>query len=54
MDRLVSIPARDLWCLYQLRGRKPPSSATEVSIPARDSRTDKALLLLPSKVYDTG
>ena len=54
MDRLVPNPGRDLWCLHQLRGHKPPSSATEVSIPVRDSRVDKALPLLPSEIYDTG
>lgn len=52
MDRLVSTPSRDSICPQ--RGRKPPSSATEVSIPDRDSKADKALLLLPSELHDTG
>lgn len=54
MDRLVSIPVRDSLQLHSARGHKPPSSATEVSIPERDFRTTGVCSLLPSNVYDTG
>ncbi len=54
MDRLVFIPKRDSLQLHRARGHKPPSSATEVSIPKRDSRAAKVFSLLPSNVYDTG
>lgn len=54
MDRLVSIPERVLRCLHTMRGRKPPSLATEVSIPERILRANKSLPLLPSSLHDTG
>ncbi len=50
----VSIPERVLGCLHFRRGRKPPSLATEVSIPKRVLRVNKSLSLLPSKLHDTG
>jgi len=50
----ISIPVRVLGCLHTVRGRKPPSLATEVSIPVRVSRANKSLSLLPSKLDDTG
>lgn len=55
MDRLVSIPERvSIMFKYMMRGRKPPSLATEVSIPERVLRANKYLSLLPSKLHDTG
>jgi hypothetical protein len=54
MDRLVSIPERVLGCLHTRRGRKPPSLASEVSIPERFLRANKSMSLLPSRFHDTG
>jgi len=51
MDRLVSIPERVLVCLHTVRGRKPPSSASEVSIPERVLRIQIAFL--PSLFHNT-
>lgn len=54
MDRLVSIPEKVSVCLHTRRERKPPSLATEVSIPERVLRVNKSLSLLPSKLHNTG
>ncbi len=54
MDSVVSIPKRVLLCCGTSKGRKPPSLATEVSIPKRDSRKERFLLSLPLSSHDTG
>lgn len=51
MDRLILIPERVLVYLYTVRGRKPPSSASEVSIPKRVLRIQ--MIFLPSSFHDT-
>jgi hypothetical protein len=51
MDRLVLIPERVLVRLYAPRGRKPPSSASEVSIPERVVRIRR--VFLPLSFHDT-
>ena len=54
MDRVAAIPKRVSLCRDTSKGHKPPSLATEVSIPKRDSRKEKFLLSLPLSSYDTG
>jgi hypothetical protein len=54
MDSVVLIPERDLRCCSTWRGHKPPSLASEVSIPERDLEKERSLFSSPSFFNDTG
>jgi hypothetical protein len=55
MDSVVSIPKRvSSYCMSISKGLKPPSLASEVSIPERVSAKTGVFLPLPLESYDTG